>query len=86
MGGLCARVEDYKYSSLPGLLGERWLDVPVSEDDNWESLYSRAETLLWLNTSPSAENVELVRRALKKSVFKLTRIEKRLSSLEEFPL
>jgi hypothetical protein len=86
MAGLCSRVEDYKYSSIPGLLGERWLDVPVSEDHNWESLHSRAETLLWLNHKPPSEDTELVRLALKKSIFKLSKIENRPSSLEEFPL
>lgn len=86
MAGLCSRVEDYKYSSLPGLLGERWLDVPVSEDHSWESLYSRAETLLWLNRKPSSENAEAVRRALKKPTFKLLKIDNRPSPLEEFPL
>lgn len=39
--GLCNRVEDYEFSSLKGVLGERWLDVPISEDDNWGDLYSR---------------------------------------------
>lgn len=86
MAGLCSRVEDYKYSSIPGLLGERWLDVPVSEDHNWESLHSRAETLLWLNTAPSLEHQESVRLALKKSAFQLPKVDSRPSVLEEFPL
>jgi REP element-mobilizing transposase RayT len=83
MAGMCTRVEDYKYSSLPGLLGERWLDVPIAEDHNWESLYSRAETLLWLNKSPHEEAIEAVRRALKKPTFTLPKVDSRASPLED---
>ena len=86
MAGLCSRVEDYKYSSMQALLGERWLDVPISEDHNWESLHSRAETLLWLNKAPLLENAELVRRALRKSTFRIPKVQNRFSSLEENPL
>ncbi len=41
--GLCELVEEYKFSSLQGLLGETWLDVPVREDDNWGCLATREE-------------------------------------------
>lgn len=31
--GKCKSVQEYPFSSIQGLLGETWLDVPVSEDD-----------------------------------------------------
>lgn len=80
--GLCSRVEEYPYSSIPGLLGERWLDVPISEDDSWGSLVAREKTLQWLNAAPDRESMEEVRLALKKPVFKLTPINKYPSHLE----
>lgn len=81
--GLCELVEEYRYSSLQGLLGETWLDIPVSEDDNWGTLETRENTLEWLNTSPTDEEWDQVRKALKKSEFKLTRIDNRPSALED---
>ncbi len=80
--GLCKTVEEYPYSSLPGLLGERWLDIPVCEDENWGVLRSREITLSWLNSSPSSEEWDEVRCALKKPIFKLSPVNKRPSSLE----
>lgn len=83
MAGATDRVEEYRYSSLPGLLGERWLDVPISEDEHWGTLDMREETLKWLNTPPREDNLEEVRLALRKSIFKLKPINKRQSDLEE---
>lgn len=79
---LCSKVEDYQYSSLQGLIGNRWLEVPVSEDENWGSLVSREKTLEWLNVAPVPEHWELVRAALKKKEFKLSKINREDSSLE----
>ncbi|MBX3021716.1 MAG: transposase [Bdellovibrionales bacterium] len=63
--GLCTRVEEYPFSTLPGLLGQSSLYIPVQEDltlfDNLES------TMSWLNTAPSPESKEDVRRALRKA-------------------
>ncbi|MFS4458759.1 transposase [Bdellovibrio sp. HCB2-146] len=81
--GLCERVEDYEYSSLQGLLGKRWLDVPISEDENWANFASREETLEWLNASPKKEHWEEVRKALRRSEFKLAPVNQRKSSLED---
>ncbi|KYG63318.1 hypothetical protein AZI85_04610 [Bdellovibrio bacteriovorus] len=80
---MCDHVEDYKYSSLQGLLGETWLDVPVSEDDNWKDFLSRQNTLEWLNKKPSAEHWNQVAVALKKTSFKLPREKGKSSCLEE---
>ena len=80
--GLCQNVEDYPYSSINGLLGKTWLEVPVQEDDNWGSLNSRESTLEWLNSAPPKEHLELVRIGLKKSEFVLGKINRQPSSLE----
>lgn len=80
--GLCRRVQDYPFSSLQGLLGETWLEVPVCEDDHWSSLASRESTLLWLNAAPSEEHWDQVRTALKHPSFYLAPINKIKSDLE----
>nr|WP_232469064.1 transposase [Bdellovibrio bacteriovorus] len=80
--GLSETVEEYEYSSLRGLLGHRWLDVPITEDENWGSFDTRSETLAWLNASPQKDHWEEVRKALKKNEFKLSKVNKRTSLLE----
>jgi hypothetical protein len=80
--GLCEKVEDYSYSSIKGLLGERWLETPISEDENWGNLNAREEALRWLNAAPTKDQWEEVRKGLKKSVFKLSRQNNRKSGLE----
>ncbi|UOE99869.1 transposase [Bdellovibrio reynosensis] len=84
--GLCEKVEDYPFSSIQGLIGESWLDIPISEDENWGSLRTREENLKWLNTAPSIEQWDEVRKGLKKSTFQLSPVNKQPSSLEDFPL
>jgi REP element-mobilizing transposase RayT len=70
--GICNRVEDYKYSTLRGLLGLDHLLIPVKED---HTLFSDVEgTLQWLNRRPSDENWESVRKALRRERFTLPRI------------
>ncbi|MBC7465386.1 MAG: hypothetical protein H7256_05285 [Bdellovibrio sp.] len=65
--------EDWKYSTLNGLVGESHLIVPVESDT---ILFSDKgllinENLKWLNTRPSDDNLNDVRSALKKRNFKL---------------
>lgn len=80
--GLCARVEDYKYSSLQGLLGKDRIWVPIFDDENWGDWNSRLVTLAWLNTKPPKDDWGLVRKGLKKGVFKISRLKNHLSHLE----
>lgn len=80
--GMCKRVEDYPFSSLPGLLGETWLDIPISEDENWGMWLSRESTLRWLNSTPTEEHWEEVRKALMRRVFSLSPQNNRPSILE----
>lgn len=79
--GLVKSVEDYRFSTLYGLLGFRQLIIPVEFD---ATLFSDVDgTLKWLNTAPSEENKEAMRRALRRSEFKLPRgKDGKLHSLE----
>ncbi len=68
--GQARRVENYQFSALRGLLGLRRLGFPVAED---RMLFSNVEaTLEWLNLDVKGEHHEAVRKALRRSNFKLT--------------
>jgi REP element-mobilizing transposase RayT len=80
--GLCANVEDYKYSTLNGLLGLSPLIIPVSED---ETLFSSVEqTLAWLNTTYDGDNKNKIKKALKRTEFSFEKIgnSRKLDDLE----
>lgn len=69
--GICARAEDYPYSTLHGKLGRRNLLIPVVEDS---LLFNDVEgTLNWINRPPLDEHWNWVRTALRKSEFRLAR-------------
>jgi putative transposase len=66
--GVCKRVEDYPYSSLPGLLGRSRCEVPLVEDS---ILFANVEKSLdWLNTSYVANHEDEMRRALRHKIFR----------------
>lgn len=79
---ICKRVEDYPFSAIPGLLGEKWLEVPIMDDENWGSLAAREMTLTWLNSQPSQENWGHIRKALRRKSFTLPKVKGRISDLE----
>ena len=55
--GLATAVENYKFSTLPGLLGAQLLVIPVEDD---EILFSDAnQKLAWLNESYPNEQIRL---------------------------
>ncbi len=65
--GLCERVEEYKYSSLPGLLGMSHLEFPVVED---AILFGDScATVEWLNLRLDEIEKERIRKALRKTKF-----------------
>ena len=67
---ICERVEEYRYSSLAILLGQRKSVLPLSED---LTLFSDFEgTMKWLNTKEEDANYRDVKKALRKSEFDFT--------------
>lgn len=78
--GIVKKVEEYRFSTLYGLLGQDHLLIPVEED---LTLFSSVEdTLQWLNKTPNKEHLESVRVALKKKKFTLPQIDSRQNPLE----
>jgi REP element-mobilizing transposase RayT len=67
--GLASKVEEYKYSTLNGLLGFEKLIIPVVEDTLLFN--SIDDTLRWLNSKPKENDWEFVRKAMRKRSFKL---------------
>lgn len=71
--GLCDNVLDYRYSTLPALLGRQRSVIPVKED---LTLFSDVSgTLDWLNRKPSEENWKAVDRAIHRKIFNFPRVE-----------
>jgi putative transposase len=67
--GIVSRVEEYKYSTLYGLLGQSHLIIPVEED---LTLFNNIDgTVNWLNKKPEPKNWEAVKQALRRPTFKL---------------
>lgn len=82
--GLVARVEDYPFSSLPGLLGIKPLYFTVAED---ATLFADVEgTLSWLNRPVSEDHWGSVKKALRKKQFKLPKPNRSPHALENDPL
>ncbi len=65
--GICKNVEDYRYSSLRGLLGVEHSVLPVF--DNLGLIQNPQQQLKWLNTEYSEENHLLIRAALRHREF-----------------
>ena len=71
VSGHCGLAEDYRFSTLNGLIGRSHLLIPVVED---KTLFSDLEgTLEWLNRPSSADSWHSVKVALRKSRFSLSR-------------
>lgn len=65
--GLSLTPQDYPYSTLPGLIGKRKMHIPLESD---ELLFSDFEgTMRWLNMAPTENNLQSVKKALKRRVF-----------------
>lgn len=66
--GLVSKVEDYRYSTLHGLLGSQHILIPVKSDD---FLFEKIDgTLFWMNTRYRDEDLHELRKSLKKRTFK----------------
>lgn len=69
--GLCARVEDYPWSTLRILLGQDRGHIPLEED---ETLFADPEGVLyWLNASYCQDDAQALRRGLRRAQFRLPR-------------
>ena len=78
--GLAQRAEDYKYSTLPGLLGSEKLLIPVKDD---LTLFSDIEgTLNWINWPAREEHLKAVRLALRQRKFRLAEQNRKPHFLE----
>ncbi|MGE3972941.1 MAG: transposase [Bdellovibrionales bacterium] len=77
---LCAQVEEYPFSTLHGTLGYTPLYIPLVED---VTLFSDPiGTLNWLNHASKTENSEAMRKALRRKIFSLPKIDSRAHPLE----
>lgn len=86
---LVSKCENWRFSTLHGLLGKSHLMIPVENDT---LLFSDSGLLLeanlkWLNKDPATENLDSVRKALRKRKFKLPKdSSRRAHFLESGPL
>lgn len=67
---LCRRVEEYPFSTLSGLLGQRRIVIPIEEDTLLFERNDTAATIDWLNQTPQDGHEEDMRIALKKAKMK----------------
>ena len=69
--GICARVEDYPYSTLQFLIEPNKKTFPLADDTTFKS--DPAGVLEWLNTPSNPELVEAFRTAVRHPYFKSKR-------------
>jgi len=65
---ICERVEAYRFSTLPGLIGLQKLNFPVFDSLLTDDLEGN---LKWLNQPTEKTDREAIRRALKRPIFEL---------------
>jgi putative transposase len=71
--GACTNVEDYRYSTLQGLLGIRPMSIPMVEDTHLFNPSIQWQTLDWLNRTPNPKDEAAVKRALRRRVFQFAK-------------
>ncbi len=73
--GICRRVEDYRFSTLRGLLGEAVSPFPLwpgpQEYGLWEASENPSALLPWLNQHVPSSHDEAIRKGLRKTQFKI---------------
>ncbi len=67
--GLAHRVEEYRFSTMYGLLGQSHLLIPVEEDTLLFTPYFNSDHLIWLNQGKDEDYLE-VQAALRKREFR----------------
>jgi REP element-mobilizing transposase RayT len=79
VAGLAPRAEDYKYSTLGGLVGRDRLIIPVSEDT---LLFENVQSALnWINHMPREKALIAMKKALRRKQFALPKIDHRQNPL-----
>ena len=68
---LASKAHHYPYSTLSGLLGNEKLNIPLEEDTLLFDPHFQESILSWINAPSNDENIQIVRKALKKSIFTL---------------
>lgn len=81
--GICKYAEEYRYSTLAGLVAGQLLSVPLEYDSIiFDGDFDR--TLRWINALSNKDDLDAIRKALRRSDFKLpkdkTRRKHRLES------
>lgn len=66
--GLCQRVEEYPYSTLNYIVEGKRFPIPIHDKLGFKDYYN----LIWLNYPVSTEELSLIRKNLRKSVFEMT--------------
>jgi hypothetical protein len=79
---LCAKITDWKYSTLNGLLGYNKLIIPIEHDQILFPDKLAAENLIWLSKKIDSNNLLAIRKALVKKEFKLARNKQKAHNLE----
>ena len=65
--GLCSRVEEYQYSSLPMVLNRTQHQFPIVGDTLIQE--DPVGIVEWLNTAPDPEKLEAVKMGLRRQLF-----------------
>lgn len=69
--GICSKVQDYRYSSLPGILGMDYLYIPAY--DNTDLIQNPMSQLKWLNNAFDEDTYEAIGTALRRKEFGFAR-------------
>ncbi len=68
---LCRHVEEWPYSTLNGLLGLSRLEIPLEPDAILFNPNFDQQELKWLNRMPNEDDLQSIRKALRKKSFQL---------------
>ena len=82
--GLCESAENYKYSTLQGLISPAKQKIKIIEDSTF--LTNPEGTLEWINTSPRQELVEGFKFGLKHQFFKSKKTSDNKPMITEFDI
>jgi len=69
-GGIVESCENYRFSTLHGLLGKSPLHIPIEEDTILFENDDPTRTLQWLNTPPAEVNYKIMKAALRRKMLK----------------